>query len=107
MKVYLILGTITLIGIVVFPPIGIIGLIAFLLKGTYNIIKRLIKFTAKTIYEEKEKAHLKYKGQNNRNARAYTQADFDTWKAAKVKAKDQSGFIDLDVLAGLMRSRSV
>lgn len=37
----------------------------------------------------------------------FTQADFERWKAAKEKLKDQGGFVDLDELGKLFRRRTV
>ena len=58
------------------------------------VIKHIIKFTAKTIYEEKEKAHQKYNKKDDAK-KPFTQADFERWK------QNKGGFIDLDAEVSL------
>ena len=43
MKAYIILGIITLLAIITIWPIGILGIIAIVIKGIYDIIKRQVR----------------------------------------------------------------
>lgn len=66
-----------------------LGLTVLTCEAIYLIIKSIIRFTTKTVYEEKEKARQKYEVKED-TKKPFTQADFERWK------QDKGGFIDLD-----------
>lgn len=68
--------------------IMILILVAIPIAAIFTL-KYLIRFTAKTVYEEKEKARQKYEAKGD-TKKPFTQADFERWK------QDNGGFVDLD-----------
>lgn len=77
-----------------------LGLAVLTCEAIYLIVKSIIRFTTKTVYEEKEKARQKYDVKKD-TKKPFTQADFERWK------QDQSGFVDLAELGKLFRRRIV